>query len=102
MTSKHGHTRYHIRVKLRKLVGKDAVLISSRDESIIVEPIILQRYVGLFLNNQNGFYANGAKLPIRAVQEVGDRRIMINPNYDLPGKGRAHLVFSDTYRGALA
>ncbi|MEK6913456.1 MAG: hypothetical protein AABW47_02180 [Nanoarchaeota archaeon] len=102
MTSKQGHKRYHTRLKLRTLVGKDAVLVSDKDEYISVEPIILQRNVGLFLNNQNGFYFNGTKLPVGAVQEVGDRRIVLNPDYDLSVKGKAHLIFNDTYRGAVA
>jgi hypothetical protein len=107
MTSRQGHKRYWTRKKLTNLVGKSIVLTHLNDEGCYAIGH-LSRQTDLTFNNQNGFYFEDGiecesittiKLPVNGIVDVG-AELTFDDSY-LSVKGKAHLVFNDTYRGAL-
>lgn len=111
MASKHGHQRYTIRKRLARLVGENGasvVLTHLTNEGCYYVGSVV-RHTDSFLNNQNGFYfKNGIegesittlKLPVRGIVGVG-KELGFDDSY-LSVQGKAHLIFNDTYKGALA
>jgi len=90
--SKEGHRRYWTRRELGKLTEK-YIYVCNSNEEVYYDDFsnggVLKRVTTAEKNNENGFYFNGHKIPVRSVNQILEGLLITNKDYLNERKGVA-------------